>query len=493
MSRESVAPPGMPTHPTKVVVTGVPPGPTAQAIVDRYKAPLRRFHSAQQQNVKLAQEGGSRVHRSQQNWGDAIATYSNVFGQETLTLTVHPSVVEEVQRQHEVGYWKWCLVELVIDNMVGFAPELDLVHHTTSSRNIIRFAQRLPDEDHPTAPASPTVTDTSYTLSALVDLTELGGQVVVLEVRGDVQVRHIKGGDGHFQGQTGTVIGSTLYGARGMSDNMGGVNFPTGLFSPAALSGPEIKNSLRPEVANVPEHGGDTQSDNEARTLGRLANSFPEWEGVSDYVIAQTDHRQDILWLANFFINDTPTRWSFLNPRDNSALATRGVNPNTYNVYQFPVASETLYWDNANTIRKTVVTTGYNTPFGATWPLPAPAGTTQWTGQYYNGTDYYVPSWKYNHDRTMKISAVCAHHNPWDRTSHRFKQIDTIPGEQDPPINDCYRWETARYPERVKMDVVAPAVTVKTVDGIGQEAPLIGTLKIDTNSGKVTFKLGQGA
>lgn len=482
----------MPTHPTKVVVTGVPPGPTAQAIIDRYQAPLRRFHSAQQQNVRLAQEGGSRVHRSQQNWGDAVAGYSNVFGQETLTLTVHPSVVEEVQRQHEVGYWKWCLIEIEVENMVGFSAGFDLIHRSTSTRNIVQFAGRLPDEEHPHAPVSPTVNDTTYTVSALVDLTELGGQVVQLELRGDVQVRRIKGGDGHFQGQTGTVTGSTLYGARGISDGMGGDNMPSGDFSPAALAGAAIKNSLRPEVANVPERAEDTQPINEARTLARLGASFPEWSGVAAYTIAQTDHRQDILWLAHFFVNDTPTRWSFLNPRDNSALATRGVDPNTYNVFPYLGANVTLYWDSGNTIPKTVDHLSYTTPFGATWPIPATGGTQSYTGQYFKGTDYYVPTWKYSHDRTCKINAVCAHHNPWDRTSHRFKQGDLVPGEIDPPLNECWRWETARYPERVRMSVVNPSVPLKVVDGITADTPLIGTLKIDTNSGKVTLKLGQG-
>lgn len=487
----------MPTHPTKVVVTGVPPGPAAQAIIDRYQAPLRRFHSAQQQNVRLAQEGGSRVHRSQQNWGDAVATYSNVFGQETMTLTVHPSVVEEVTRQPTGEYWKFTLVEMVVPDMIGFDVGFDLILKQQSQRQVIMFAGRQPDDEHPNDPPSPEVSDPDRTVSFVVDMTDFGGQVVEIEVRGVLYSRRIKGGDGHFQDEEGVVVASTKYGARGISNGSDGDNIDGDPFGPGALSGAPNLSTLDPAVV-IPEHAEDTPPEDEARTLARLQASFDEWAGVTDYTVSVTDHRQSIIWLAHWnfgppFTQDLPTRWSFLNPHSNSTIATGGVNPNDYNVFPYLGADVTVYWDDDHHFTKTVTTLKYTTPFGQFWPIPATGGVQSYEGDYFRGTDYYVPTWKYTPDRSVTITAVSMHHNPWTRTSHRFMEGDEIPGETDPPTNDCYRWETTSFPERVSMEPVTDGLVLATGDSITAPSVLMGTLKIDTNSGKVTFKLGQGA
>lgn len=112
----------MPVHPTRVLLEGIPPGPLADALFDRYRAPLKRFREAQQQNLNISQEmtGGTIIRRVRTDLGGAEAIYSNQFGQERISLTVHPRVVEEVRERLTTQQFDPCLAIDVLFNSSRF-------------------------------------------------------------------------------------------------------------------------------------------------------------------------------------------------------------------------------------------------------------------------------------------------------------------------------------------------------------------------------------
>lgn len=476
----------MPTHPTKLVITGVPPGQTADALVDRYRAPLRRFHSAQQQNVSNSVQGMT-VHHAQQSLDDAEIHYSNIFGQETLTLTVHPQVIRETRARIEEPTSMWVLIEIEIPDMVGFMA--DISAEVTKGDNVATFLAGA-IENHP----SPTISDSNYTYSLLVDVSKSGGQTVEIQLSGRLVPRIIVGGNGQFREVNGTVQSSHIYGRRSLSSTrpFGGLEGPS--FLPAALISPPLTNWLE-----------NDQADDPPRAIDILAGTFPEWSSASVYEFIgdhSVNDTQNVEFIGRFFITaDLPTRWSFLMPWPGNSIGSPGIpdmpgtgvllgiDPNSYSVYPYYSGPVTTYWDDDHLFTKTVTRLGYETDLGPTFPIPPPPGVTTHSTSYINGVEYHVPTWRYELERTAEIRAVSARYNPWTRTSHRFEQGDRIPGEDDLPSNDCYRWEASNFPERIRMEVLASGIALVTSDG---DLSTIGKLKIDSNSGKVTFKAGEG-
>lgn len=501
----SVAPEGFPQHPTRVIVNGVPPGPAADQAIDFYRAQLNRFHAAQQQNVRNGGEA-SAVYRVFRDLGGAGATYVNHFGQESLILDVHPQEPRErPERPPEPDYWKWALVELEITNMVGFQASFNLEPQVGGVT--VREADN--DIELPNGQEPPEVEDSSRTVSLLIDLQNVGGQEVEFILTGSVLPRDVIGGTGSFQNQTGTCTLSEYYGQQSISRTRDG--------KAAAITAPKFSPSdlvTAPLLNNIAtSQGGDPEG-----AIEKLAYTFPVWSGVTDYVVLpfESDHRQDIIWLRNVMwvdaggdiIDNTDTRYAFWNPH---GPATGGdhpdggqlvgpynflhANPNDYNVlpYWDPSKPVTEYWDAEQLHKKTITAVYYigsYAPDGSgspTWQVPAPGGVGGDTGQYYRGTDFYVPTWRYEEPRTAQLRAVCAKVNNWTMQSKRRKEGETLPGEDDPVYVESYRWETAAYPQRPTMKIIDAAVPVEAT---GEEPPVIGRLKIDTNSGKVTFIAG---
>lgn len=88
-----------PQHQSKLIVRGVPPGPATEMALNLLRAPLKRFHIAQQMRVRDS-VAGVDVHKAHVDLpGGARAVYTNIHGQERLEVQVSTTLAEEIERR----------------------------------------------------------------------------------------------------------------------------------------------------------------------------------------------------------------------------------------------------------------------------------------------------------------------------------------------------------------------------------------------------------
>jgi hypothetical protein len=86
--------PNVTQPPAKLVIRGVPPdAPLYRAVAITFAGRLKSFHAKAQQGYAISDNQQYQVSWS---WGDARATYTNQFGNETLVLEVSQSVLEQL-------------------------------------------------------------------------------------------------------------------------------------------------------------------------------------------------------------------------------------------------------------------------------------------------------------------------------------------------------------------------------------------------------------
>lgn len=110
-------------QPTKLVVRGVPPNtPAYRALAERYGAALKQFQSKCQREYSLSD---NQVYKRRVPLrGDALATYTNIHGQEILELEVTPQELAELAKQIPKRPWDWALVEIHVP-LTGYAVHLN--------------------------------------------------------------------------------------------------------------------------------------------------------------------------------------------------------------------------------------------------------------------------------------------------------------------------------------------------------------------------------
>jgi hypothetical protein len=95
-------------------ITGVPDGaPEWRALAHRFDAALKQFYNAQAQNAELS---GLPQYAKRVDRGDHQLQYVRQAGQETVTLTVHPTATAETSEKPVVEKpWDWAVVEFETD------------------------------------------------------------------------------------------------------------------------------------------------------------------------------------------------------------------------------------------------------------------------------------------------------------------------------------------------------------------------------------------
>jgi hypothetical protein len=105
--------PNVTQQPTKLVIEGVPTGtPLFRVVAAHFAGQLKQFHSKAQQAYALSTTNQMRRHIEMTG---ARATYLNQYGQETLTLQVDRSVLEEL-KQHAGEPWDWAIINFKVLN-----------------------------------------------------------------------------------------------------------------------------------------------------------------------------------------------------------------------------------------------------------------------------------------------------------------------------------------------------------------------------------------
>jgi hypothetical protein len=103
--------PNVTQQPTKLVIEGVPTGtPLFRVVAAHFAGQLKQFHSKAQQAYALSTTNQMRRHIEMTG---AQATYLNQYGQETLTLQVDRSVLEEL-KQHAGEPWDWAIINFKV-------------------------------------------------------------------------------------------------------------------------------------------------------------------------------------------------------------------------------------------------------------------------------------------------------------------------------------------------------------------------------------------
>lgn len=98
--------------PPKLVIEGAAPGtPLYHSIAQRFGGELKRFHGKCQQDYAISST--SILKRRARLGDDATATYSNQYGQETLTLRISAEAVKRLEEKPEIP-WDWALLEYYV-------------------------------------------------------------------------------------------------------------------------------------------------------------------------------------------------------------------------------------------------------------------------------------------------------------------------------------------------------------------------------------------
>jgi hypothetical protein len=107
--------------PTKLVIENVRPGtPLYHAVAERYGGRLKQFHGKCQQDYSLSPN--PLVKRRVRLGDEAIATYVNIQGQETLHLLVSPPVLEQLKKKLPEPSRNIILISFEYTNMWGVYP-----------------------------------------------------------------------------------------------------------------------------------------------------------------------------------------------------------------------------------------------------------------------------------------------------------------------------------------------------------------------------------
>lgn len=511
-------------QPTKVSFRGIDPGSdAAQDLMSKYGGAIRQFQSQQAQNFD---RGIVPYSRTRAPLGPGITvTYTNDHGNESIEIEVTTEGSEEKQPPPPTEPWQTALIDFTFPNIKIDVFLAAFVKPQTAEQKAMTDATRMPvrgvsaiDWDNTDKPILEfgdwTVTDapviredtgaTDMVRSLRVDLLRFPNMVVEVEIYGYTYGGFsVTGGPQVDEdGNVGQLLSSTRWGSLTYDYRP----FNSTAWAPGSLSGASKKFFW--------ESGVGTTDDEKT-----LLKTFPELTGFAFVPSVSGDGDPSIGGqfktgvFSGPWTNDNLASFWFDSLFDAPTSVTPSTDPNAWPWLPIAVPppgtsdpvgylTTTLYWDSGTYPKMKSVDNSYMfysdpTPtngYVSSVSPTAPAGALVTFNNVFQ-TQYYVPTWFFTPSAKFTLTGVCAHlGNPWKAISHKTIAV----GDSE---MDTYQFEVpSTFPNRPKMSNLGSGkVDVGTSDGgpDGNDfnrpskhfaAPLLGTVKIDTRTGGITWK-----
>lgn len=449
-----------PQHQSKLIVRGVPPGPATEMALNLLRAPLKRFHLAQQSRVRDSIDGIA-IHKAHTLLpGGAKAVYTNMYGQERLELHVSSATARQIEERLADNFWDWALVELVIDDAPAsdsyfsafISPEIYAAEWGTHSEDGIL---RYPPWDgtlNPVAEAS-----TQRVASLRIDLRPYRGGTVQVDLRGWIEGHEQEGLPGEGEGDFDFVSSRNL-------GRLTRIDRVSGGYEIVATA-----NDYAIAIAHFPELAGTPRRD---PSVGGSSGVFT----------------RDPIWNYNFPPDVFPNAWTYLSGTGPVADA----DPNTYmSTFAAARATITTYWDDGHVAVKSTAQGGCVwTPPDSSSPnftnvIPSPYSDGQYFITLYDYKLLYVPIVRLSPRKSARLKVIFFKGNPLDAAS-----------EHDTGPDQYLLWESRdRYPERWELHELDVEVTVGSQPDPSDWSaenhfgmPMLGTLTINPDQVRGGFK-----